>query len=113
MGRCRVADATLRGAGWLRYWTATEAVRLVSVAVQDLTQPAPRSVVYATRNLTTGFHPALAVDGAVADNATAETTTSGSAAERPTDVSAPGFGVLVAVVTLVTAVVIARFRPGR
>ena len=93
--------------------TAAETNRTASVAVQYLNQPAPRSVVYATRNLTTGFHPALAVDGAVADNATAETTDSGSAAERPTDVSAPGFGVSVAVVTLVTAVVIARFRPGR
>ncbi|ERH07697.1 MAG: PGF-CTERM archaeal protein-sorting signal [Halonotius sp. J07HN4] len=92
--------------------TAAETNRTASVAVEYLNQPAPRSVVYATRNLTTGFHPELAVDGAVADNATAETTNSSSAAEQPTGVSAPGFGVSVAVVALVTAVVIARFRPG-
>ena len=116
--------------------TAGETNRTASVAVQYLNQPAPRSVVYATRNLTTGFHPELAVDDAVAgnttpptitdptnnstatdptNNSTATDPTNNSTASdgQPTGVSAPGFGVSVAIVAIVAVGVAARFRHGR
>jgi len=96
-----------------------------TLEVNYINQPAPRSLVYSTRNLTTQLHPELydeseyvsrseaaaSLDGA-APNATAtdsegpNTTTDDS----PTGVSAPGFGPIVAVVALVGGSLLARRR---
>ena len=96
-----------------------------TLEVNYINQPAPRSLVYSTRNLTTQLHPELydeseyvsrseaaaSLDGA-APNATAtdsegpNTTTDDSS----TGVSAPGFGPIVAVVALVGGSLLARRR---
>jgi len=101
----------------------------VMLEVSYLNQAAPRSIVYSTRNLTAQLHPdqynesdfvtrseaAASVDD---DPATPEFATSDDAAETDdtaetadeTDVSAPGFGVVVAVVAIVGAGLVARRR---
>lgn len=86
--------------------TAGETNRTATLSVQYLNQPAPRSVVYATGNLSAQLHPDAA--------ATVTNTTDTDGDDGPaTDVSAPGFGVVVAVLSLLAVVVSARFYHGR
>jgi len=85
---------------------AGETNRTATLSVQYLNQPAPRSVVYATGNLSAQLHPDVA--------ATVTTTPDADGDDGPaTDVSAPGFGVVVAVLSLVAVVASARFYHGR
>ncbi|MFC7042592.1 PGF-CTERM-anchored ABC transporter substrate-binding protein [Halonotius sp. GCM10025705] len=85
---------------------AGETNRTATLSVQYLNQPAPRSVVFATGNLSAQLHP---------DAAANVTTTPGADGDDgpATDVSAPGFGVVVAVLSLVAVVASARFYHGR
>jgi len=79
--------------------TAGQHNRTATLSVQYLNQPAPRSVVYATSNLTTQLH---------SDSADVSTTTETN--EPTTGVSAPGFGVGVAVAALLAIAASARRR---
>ena len=106
--------------------TAGETNQSVELKVSYLNQAAPRSVVYSTRNLTAQLHPdrydesafvtrSEAADSVGEDPETPEFTTSddaGSDADDAdeTDVSAPGFGVVVAVVAMIAGGMIARRR---
>ena len=83
---------------------AGEANRTATLPVQYLNQPAPRSVVYATDNLSKQLHPEATGD-------TARTT--GPDDGPSTGVSAPGFGVGAAIVSLLAAGVVAQLRPER
>ncbi|TQQ79723.1 corrinoid ABC transporter substrate-binding protein [Halonotius roseus] len=74
--------------------------RTATLSVQYLNQPAPRSVVYSTSNLSAQLHPDSAAD-------VSTTTEDGDPA---TGVSAPGFGIGVAVAALVAIVASARLR---
>ena len=79
---------------------AGETNRTATLSVQYLNQPAPRSVVYATSNLSAQLHP----------DATTDVTDTSNADEGPaTDVSAPGFGTVVAVLSVVAVAASARF----
>jgi len=83
---------------------AGESNRTATLSVQYLNQPAPRSVVYATGNLSAQLHP----------DAAADVTNTPDANDGPaTDVSAPGFGVGVAVLSLVAVVASVRVYHGR
>jgi ABC-type Fe3+-hydroxamate transport system, periplasmic component len=105
--------------------TAGQNNRTASLNVNYLNQPAPRSVVYATRNLTTqlqsntGAAETTTGDSEPAFNTTDETTsdtTDSDAANTTADdtqgtgVSAPGFGGVVAVVALTGVTMLARIR---
>ena len=79
--------------------TAGQNNRTATLSVQYLNQPAPRSVVYATSNLTTQLH---------SDSAEVSTTT--EANNPTTGVSAPGFGIGVAVAALMAVGASARLR---
>jgi len=104
--------------------TAGQEGRTVRVDVNYLNQPAPRSVVYATRNLTTGFHPEAAesADFVSKDEITLATPTPTATATdeptaTPTDVHTstptesggqPGFGIVAALAALASLGVLAR-----
>ena len=80
--------------------TAGQTQRVASLDVSYLNQPAPRSVVYSTRNLTAQLHlqPAASATAATDDPAT-----------ESTGVSAPGFGPVVALVAvLASALLVGR-----
>lgn len=78
---------------------AGQTQRVASLEVNYLNQPAPRSVVYATRNLTAQLH-IESVDSAtsVDDDSTADSTS----------VSTPGFGSVIAVVAVAALALLAR-----
>jgi len=113
----------------------------VSLEVNYINQPAPRSLVYSTRNLTTQLHPGLydesdyvsrseavaTLDGPTSSttgtdglnttdvdgpNSTGADDSNTPTDESPTGVSAPGFGPVVAVVSLVGGGLLARRRSG-
>jgi iron complex transport system substrate-binding protein len=112
-------------------YASTAAVRnnrTVRVDVNYLNQPAPRSVVYSVRNLTTGFHPdadpefvdredvAVATETPPPTDATFTTTPTATATPAPVDDTPattdgqPGFGALAALVALASAGLLARRR---
>ena len=97
----------------------------VSLEVNYINQPAPRSVVYSTRNLTTQLHPGLYDESAFVSRSEAAASLDGSAAnatdmddsnattdDSPTGVSAPGFGPVVAVLSLVGGSLLLGRRSG-
>jgi len=101
---------------------AGQANQSVMLEVNYINQAAPRSVVYSTRNLTAQLHPdrynesdfvsrqAIA-DGEYTledDDESSETEPASSDDEGETDVSAPGFGVVVTVVAVIGGGLIAR-----
>lgn len=82
----------------------------VSVDANYLNQPAPRSVVYATRNLTEGFHPDAAANAAFiaksevslrTDTPTDEETSGDGSTATETGTGLPGFGLGAALAALV------------
>lgn len=82
----------------------------VSVDANYLNQPAPRSVVYATRNLTEGFHPDAAANAAFVaksevslqtDTPTGEDTSGDGSTATETGTGLPGFGLGAALAALV------------
>lgn len=84
-----------------------------------LDQPAPRSVVYTTRNLSTGLHPDVEVQAVAKSEITLETPTpSPTATDEPTEVgtdgatagNGPGFGLVAALVALAAAALVGRLR---
>ncbi|WP_101296419.1 PGF-CTERM-anchored ABC transporter substrate-binding protein [Halegenticoccus soli] len=115
---------------------AGENNRTVTVDRNWINQPAPRSVVYATRNLTAGLHPeaaesadfvakseiraeanASADGGTGSDGGQSATDASGDAnadadadAEGETGAQLPGFGVPAAVAALLASALLARRR---
>ena len=108
--------------------TAGEHNRSVQLEVNYINQAAPRSIVYSTRNLTAQLHPdrydqseyvsrqAIA-DGeytpADSDGPDGDEATASDAAETDdadTDVSAPGFGAVAAVLALIGGGLLARRR---
>jgi len=111
--------------------TAGQNNRSAFLAVNYINQPAPRSIVYSTRNLTAQVHPELydesdfvtrseaatSVDQSSetdGENETDETTTD-TTGESTTDndstgVSAPGFGAVAAIVSLLGGSLLARRR---
>lgn len=112
--------------------TAGENDQSVFLEVNYINQPAPRSLVYSTRNLTAQLHPELynesdfvsreaaasltqptAVDSGTATTETGSAEPNGSAEDDDeTGVSAPGFGVIAAVVSLLGGSLLARRRMG-
>jgi iron complex transport system substrate-binding protein len=100
--------------------TAGQTNRSVFLEVNYINQPAPRSLVYSTRNLTAQLHPELynesdfvsreAAANMTQSTETNETTSTESTGE--TGVSAPGFGVGAAVLSLIGGSLIARRRTG-
>jgi len=100
--------------------------RTVRVDVNYLNQPAPRSVVYATRNLTTGFHPDAAESAdfvskdevtlstptptpTATDTPTATATATDEATPTPTSSGGqPGFGLAAALVAFAALGLLAR-----
>jgi len=80
--------------------TAGRTNRTATLSVQYLNQPAPRSVVYATSNLSAQLHPESAAD--------VSSPTEDS--DPATGVSAPGFGIGVAVAALIAVGASARLR---
>ncbi|WP_255196565.1 PGF-CTERM-anchored ABC transporter substrate-binding protein [Halorarius litoreus] len=93
---------------------AGENNRTVDVDVNYLNQPAPRSVVYATRNLTTGFHPDAEVEWVAKSEISLATATASPSptsesemesdttqSPTPTDGSGAGFGLVAALLALV------------
>lgn len=121
-------------AEWATYLTTQEPYASTTAARQNatvvvsstyLSQPAPRSVVYATRNLTEGFHPDAAASAEwtarnevsveagspTATDATADQTPSASNGTTPTgstSTNGPGFGAVAAVVAVLGAALLAR-----
>jgi iron complex transport system substrate-binding protein len=111
--------------------TAGQNNRSAFLAVNYINQPAPRSIVYSPRNLTAQVHPELydesdfvtrseaatSVDQSSetdGENETDETTTD-TTGESTTDndstgVSAPGFGAVAAIVSLLGGSLLARRR---
>ncbi|MEZ3115887.1 PGF-CTERM-anchored ABC transporter substrate-binding protein [Halobaculum sp. MBLA0147] len=119
---------------------AVQAERTVQVNTNWMNQPAPRSVVYAVRNLTRGFHPDAAASAtfptreeavaamatptptetatstAVNDDPTPEptddtaTTTETTQNDTETATTAPGLGAVVAVLSVTVAALLARRR---
>lgn len=91
---------------------AGENNRTVDVDVNYLNQPAPRSVVYATRNLTTGLHPDLDIEFVAKSEITLETATpspspNAGTDDEPTDTETSptegtgvGFGLAAAIAAL-------------
>jgi iron complex transport system substrate-binding protein len=114
--------------------TAGQEGNLLVVNVNYLNQPAPRSVVFAVRNVTEAFHPDLYgpedyVDRSAVEvtptptttttttetTTTAETTTTTAATTETTTTTTteeptPGFGVLVAVLAVLGALLLYRRR---
>lgn len=104
--------------------TAGQNQRTVRVDVNYLNQPAPRSVVYATRNLTAGFHPEAAESAAFISKdevtlatptptatPTEEPTPTPTAEPTPTPTSSggqPGFGLAAALCALAAVGLLAR-----
>ncbi len=107
--------------------TAGEASQSVQLEVNYINQAAPRSIVYSTRNLTAQLHPdrynesdyvsrqaiadgeyTLEDDGEITDTETADSEPTDT--DDETNVSAPGFGVVVAVLSLVGGGLLARRR---
>jgi iron complex transport system substrate-binding protein len=103
----------------------------VFLEVNYINQPAPRSLVYSTRNLTAQLHPELydesdfvsrseaaasldqSTSGTDSESETNETeSTTEQTDDNETGVSAPGFGVAVAVVSLLGGSLLARRRSG-
>jgi len=78
--------------------TAGQTQRVASLEVNYLNQPAPRSVVYSTRNLTAQLH-IESVGSATAAN---------ESAPESTGVSAPGLGPVVALVAVFAVALLAR-----
>ncbi|MFW5978252.1 MAG: PGF-CTERM-anchored ABC transporter substrate-binding protein [Halohasta sp.] len=81
--------------------TAGETQRTASLEVSYLNQPAPRSVVYSTRNLTAQLH---------IESTGTDTPTANESAAESTGVSAPGFGPAVALMALLSGSLLARRR---
>ena len=123
--------------------TAGQNDETVFLAVNYINQPAPRSLVYSTRNLTAQLHPELydesdfvsrseaaaSMDGSSTNATATESTESDATADsaptanasaestEPTDdsstgVSAPGFGPVIAVVSLLGGSLLVRRRSG-
>ena len=88
----------------------------VSVDVNYLNQPAPRSVVYAVRNLTRGFHPDAAASAEfTAKSAVTLETATPAETEMATETGSatpsggqPGFGVAAALAALASLALLAR-----
>ncbi|WP_246310154.1 PGF-CTERM-anchored ABC transporter substrate-binding protein [Halorarum halophilum] len=110
-------------------YASLDAVRennTVMVETNYLNQPAPRSVVYAVRNLTEGFHPEAAANAEfVARSEVSVETASSTASPTPdgetgdataepteepttTDTTAAGFGAAVATLALLASALLAR-----
>jgi len=97
---------------------AAQSNQTASVDVNYLNQPAPRSVVYAVRNLTRGFHPdaAASAEFTAKSEVTLETPTATPAeTEMPTETESatpsggqPGFGVAAALAALASLALLAR-----
>jgi len=105
--------------------TAGQNNESVFLEVNYINQPAPRSLVYSTRNLTAQLHPELYNESdfvsrseAAAEQPDTETepnetgTTTDPTDDGETGVSAPGFGVAVAAVSLLGGSLLARRRSG-
>ena len=109
--------------------TAGENDRSVMLEVNYINQAAPRSIVYSTRNLTEQLHPdrynesdyvsrqaiadgeyTLEDDGSTDDAGETAGTETADGDDDQTDVSAPGFGAVVAVVALIGGGLLARRR---
>jgi iron complex transport system substrate-binding protein len=115
--------------------TAVEQDQLAVVNVNYLAQPAPRSVVFAVRNVTETVHgdvygpadyvsrqaaaqtatatPTATATATATDTSTAGPTTTATATETPTDgggQAQPGFGVAVAVLAVLGALALLRRR---
>jgi iron complex transport system substrate-binding protein len=91
--------------------TAGQHNRTVLLDVNYLNQPAPRSVVYATRNLTTQLQATTSTaEPPTSDSESASNTTANET--QGTDVSAPGFGGVVAGIALIGLALLARVRTG-
>lgn len=99
---------------------AGENNRTAHVDVDYLNQPAPRSVVYSVRNLTTGFHPDAEVSWVAKTELSVETTSSPTTTEsdgttpEPTDAETPagqpGFGLAATLAAMVGLLVAARLH---
>lgn len=113
--------------------TAGQEENLLVVNVNYLNQPAPRSVVFATRNMTEAFHPDAygpsdyvsrsAVETTTTTSPTPSTTTTTTTTETTTDTTettttttatdpgaTPGFGVIAGLVALVGVVIVVLRR---
>lgn len=92
--------------------TAGQENRSVRLDVNYLNQPAPRSVVYSTRNLSAQLYPdQIDPDSVVADADAAEDGSDAEADEPEGDSeSTPGFGVGVALVAIGSVALVARRR---
>ncbi len=103
-----------------RETTAVRENRTVTVDANWLNQPAPRSIVRATRAIALAVHPDAAADAAYVPRdavdpptETAERTTQAVTTPAPTsatDADAPGFGVVAAAVALVATLLVSRRR---
>ncbi len=82
--------------------TAGQAQQAAYLEVSYLNQPAPRSVVYSTRNLTAQLH--IDSVGDVSAAATTDTVEDG----EETSVSAPGFGMGIALLAVTLLALVAR-----
>ncbi|SDZ84252.1 iron complex transport system substrate-binding protein [Haloplanus vescus] len=98
-----------------RETTAVRENQTVEVDVNYLNQPAPRSIVRATRTVATAVHP-TAVDEAsyvprsAVEPANATATTTGTPTGRQTAGDGPGFGVVTAVVGVLFALLLVHGR---
>ena len=102
--------------------TAVQRGQIVTVDVDHMNQPAPRSVVFAVRNVSAAVHPEAFDDveyvsraGArsAAANGTATAADSPARSSTATDASGSGFGVLAGIVGVTAALLVAaRLRPG-
>ncbi|MEA1930070.1 MAG: PGF-CTERM-anchored ABC transporter substrate-binding protein [Euryarchaeota archaeon] len=112
--------------------TAGQNNRSVFLEVNYINQPAPRSLVYSTRNLTAQLHPELYDESdfvsrseaaatldqpttgteATPDQAATNETETTPEQDDGTGVSAPGFGIAVTIVSLLGGSLLARRRSG-
>ena len=93
--------------------TAGQQNRSVRLAVSYLNQPAPRSVVYSTRNLSAQLYPERIDDPDTVVDAAAEADGEGgenAESEDGVSVSAPGFGAIAALVAVGSLVALTRRR---
>jgi iron complex transport system substrate-binding protein len=107
--------------------TAARENQTVVVDGNYLTQPAPRSIVRATRAVATAVHPAATDDAAyvprdavretatatpapTTERRTAAATARPTATPTPTSDEAPGFGVVAAAVAVLAAALLVRRR---